>query len=389
MIRLFFYTFLAVTCSFCAWAIHHSAQDATWASRQLYPLEALLTSRNIQCQGPQQQMLAATLKAGHKQGSLTSQVAYVSPEGELSACASAPHGETPNLNARYRYASLTKLLTAQAILTTFAQQGRSLTTSLHEFVPQAATAKDERWADVTIEQLLTHSAGLDRLRSYDPMTRHAVTPWCPGNLDQLKNFPLDFTPGTDVGYSNLTYCLLGVVLERATGLPYTEAMEHIFNLSAYNMAFIHGPYLEDEVTYDFRHAGFYGENYYEYLDFLALASSAGLSGTAIGLVEWLTAQRNAQALTVTQHVWPAECDLSKKRSCYGYALFPYQKKEGDLTVQVQQGYVFGASSTLLMDEHGGIFLWLGNGSAPKGSAADNMMHVMYELLLEYYHFKEN
>jgi len=365
--------------------VHHSAQDATWLSRQLYPLERLLAAGNKHCQGSQQTLLKAALRAGQKHGSLTSQAAYLSPDGDISVCASAPRGEAPSFSVRYRYASLTKLFTAQAVLDAMAEQALPLNTPLSQFVPEANSAQDSRWAEVTIEQLLTHSAGLDRLRSYDPMTRHAVTPWCPGDMEQLKKFKLDFDPGTDYGYSNLTYCLLGLVLEQLTDLPFTEALESTLGIRKFGMQFIAGPYLPDEVQYDFRHAGFYGENYYEYMDFPALASSAGLSGTALGLIEWIAAQRQNNTLTVTQHVWPQECDLSKKRACYGYALFPYRKQGNDLLVQVQQGYVFGASSSLIFDEHGGVFVWLGNGSAPKGSAADNMLDVMYDLLVIHYY----
>ena len=382
--RFWLYSFLSVCCVLAGWAVHHSAQDATWLARQAYPFKVLLSSGNEQCSGPQQKMLSTVLKAARQHGSLTSQVVYWSPNSGLSSCSSAEHGETPNPNARYRYASLTKLLTAQATLQAMAEHKLPLNTPLSHFIPQAGAAQDQRWAQVTIEQLLTHSAGLDRLRSYDPMTRHAVTPWCPGDMEQLKTFKLDFDPGTDYGYSNLTYCLLGLVLEQLTDLPFTEALESTLGIRKFGMQFIAGPYLPDEVQYDFRHAGFYGENYYEYMDFPALASSAGLSGTALGLIEWIAAQRQNNTLTVTQHVWPQECDLSKKRACYGYALFPYRKQGSDLLVQVQQGYVFGASSSLIFDEHGGVFVWLGNGSAPKGSASDNMLDAMYELLAAHY-----
>src|SRR5699024_7265888 len=256
--RLFLYMSLVTICALGAWIVHHSAQDATWTSRQLYPLESLLAHNNQHCQGPHEKLVKQTLQAGRKQGSLASQVAYLSPNGEMSVCASAPRAETPNLNARYRYASLTKLFTAQAVLTLMAEQAQPLDTPLSQFVPEANSAQDSRWAEVTIEQLLTHSAGLDRLRSYDPMTRHAVMPWCPGDMEQLKKFTLDFDPGTDYGYSNLTYCLLGVVVEKLAKQPFASAMENTLNLNTFGMAFVAGPYLPDEVAYDFRHAGFYG-----------------------------------------------------------------------------------------------------------------------------------
>src|SRR5690554_3613855 len=168
MIRVCFYSILVIACSFGLWIVHHSAQDSTWISRQLYPLESLLAFNNELCQGSEEKLLKQVLQAGREQGSLASQVAYLSPNGEMSACASAPRGETPNLNTRYRYASLTKLFTAQTVLTLMAEQALPLNTPLSQFVPEANIAQDSRWAEVTIKQLLTHSAGLDRLRSYDP-----------------------------------------------------------------------------------------------------------------------------------------------------------------------------------------------------------------------------
>lgn len=384
--RFIFYSILSVLLSFSGWIVHNSAQDSTWINRQLYPLEALLASGNTECYGNQQKFLKQALKASRWQGSLASQVAYLSPEGQLTVCASAPRGESPNTSARYRYASLTKLFTAQATITLMAEQGLSLSTPLTEFVPQAKNAEDERWKKITIAQLLTHSAGFDRHLSHDPMTRHGVTPWCPNNLDRIKATHLDFEPGEAYGYSNLTYCLLGVVVEKLANKPYTEAMESLFRLKKFGLSFVDGPYLDDEIGYDFRHAGFYTDNYYQYLDFFALASSAGLSGSAEGLLRLLQTLKQAKELHVTKPIWPGDCDISKLRQCYGYAVFPYQPKEGDLTVFVQQGYVFGSSSSLVLDEYGGIFLWLGNGSAPKGkgSASDNMLNVMYGLLEKHY-----
>lgn len=384
LLRLQIYTLLVLCLAFIGWIVHHSASDATWTSRQLYPLESLLAYGNEYCEGAEQAMLIKALRAGRKQGSLTSQVAYWSPNSGLSSCSSAERGETPNPNARYRYASLTKLLTAQATLQAMAEHKLPLDTPLSHFIPQAGAAQDQRWAQVTIEQLLTHSAGLNRLRSPDPMTRHAVTPWCPNNLDRLLDVKLDFAPGAGYGYSNLTYCLLGVVLEKLTKQPYRDAMTQILALEDYGISFIDGPYTADEVTYDFRHTGFYSDDYYKYLDFAALSSSAGLSGTAQGLVQWLIDQRQANLLSVTKPVWPESCDLSQKRSCYGYAVFPYRQAGQNLTVQVQLGYVFGASSSLILDEHGGIFLWLGNGTAPQGSASDHMLDAIYLQLVKHY-----
>lgn len=377
-LRILVYSALAAFLMLAARIVYHTSADATWGSRQLYIFEAWLAGNNQLCSGPDSEYLRPLLKAAASDaGSLTSQLAYLSPTDQPTLCSSAAYGEQPNANARFRYASLTKLLTAQAVMQAMANAGLPLDTPLTHFIEQAAQAADNRWQAVTIAQLLNHSAGLDRLRSPDPMTAHARTPWCPGNLDQLTSTRLDFDPGTGFGYSNLTYCLLGVVLEQLSGQDYRSAMEQQFDLSAYGIRFIDGPYLDDEVRYDFRHAGFYGENYYRYLDFPALSSSAGLSGSASALVRLLGDLYRQQRLTVLPATLPENCNPSVMKSCYGPALFPYQRDSDGPLLWVQQGYLFGASSLAVLDTQGGILVWLGNGKPAKGSAADKMLEHVY------------
>lgn len=378
LLRLLIYPTLLTGLLFGSWVLYHSSADASWVSRQLYPLEVWQARNNRSCSGPGSEYLRPLLRAAASNaGSLASQIAYLSPMGQLTLCSSAAYGEQPNANARFRYASLTKLLTAQAIMQAMTNASLSLDTPLTHFIEQAAQAADNRWQAVTIAQLLNHSAGLDRLRSPDPMTAHARTPWCPGNLDQLTSTKLDFDPGTGFGYSNLTYCLLGVVLEQLSGQDYRSAMEQQFDLSAYGIRFIDGPYLDDEVRYDFRHAGFYGENYYRYLDFPALSSSAGLSGSASALVRLLGDLYRQQRLTVLPATLPENCNPSVMKSCYGPALFPYQRDSDGPLLWVQQGYLFGASSLAVLDTQGGILVWLGNGKPANGSAADKMLEHVY------------
>ncbi len=378
VLRIFIYSGLAVILILTAWAVHHSAQDATWLSRQLYPYEAWHARNNFSCQGPAQDKLRPLLQAAARDaGSLASQLAYLSTDGRLTTCSSAARGETPGANSRFRYASLTKLLTAQAVLQAMQEADLPLDTRLSHFIGQASEAADTRWQQITINQLLTHSAGLDRLKTPDPMTAHGRTPWCPGNLDRLKTTKLDFDPGTGYAYSNLTYCLLGVVLEQLDITDFRSAMDNRLKLANYDIRFVDGPYLPDEVRYDFRHAGFYGDDYWRYLDFPALSSAAGLSGSANALVRLLRDLKQAGQLSVLPDALPEGCNPSQKRNCYGPALFPYQQDEQSPLLWVQQGYVFGVSSLAVLDNSGAMLVWLGNGKPAKGTGADVMLEHVY------------
>ena len=92
--------------------------------------------------------------------------------------------------------------------------------------------RDERWTQVTVEQLLRHTGGWDRDKSFDPMFRSATI--CaesrtdgPARPDQVIAYmlrqPLDFQPGSRFAYSNFGYCLLGRLIGKVTGLSYEQA----------------------------------------------------------------------------------------------------------------------------------------------------------------------
>ena len=92
---------------------------------------------------------------------------------------------------------------------------------------------DERWKEITIEQLLQHQGGWDRGVSYDAMfqsvriakTLGTEAPAGAAEVIQfMVNEPLDFDPGTRYAYSNFGYCMLGRVIEKLTGADYESSV---------------------------------------------------------------------------------------------------------------------------------------------------------------------
>ena len=101
---------------------------------------------------------------------------------------------------------------------------------------------DPAWSRVTIRHLLQHSGGWNRDKSKDPMFE-LLTISRALELKQLARIPdvvryqlsrsLDFEPGTEYQYSNFGYCLLGRVIEAASGQPYeTFVTERILKPAA-------------------------------------------------------------------------------------------------------------------------------------------------------------
>src|SRR3984885_2729515 len=75
-------------------------------------------------------------------------------------------------------------------------------------------------AAITVDDLLTHTAGGWAADNNDPMMHN--NGWDQAKLiaSTVENVPLTSTPGTQWAYSNFGYCLLGRVIEQITGQSY-------------------------------------------------------------------------------------------------------------------------------------------------------------------------
>jgi len=120
----------------------------------------------------------------------------------------------------YAIGSLTKTFTAAAVLA-LADEGKlSLDEPLGKFVPTFP----EPGRSATVRQLLTHTSGIRSMTSLGPrywaQAGREIEP-----ADLVAIFATekpDFPPGTAYRYSNSGYVLLGLVVERASGMPWGD-----------------------------------------------------------------------------------------------------------------------------------------------------------------------
>jgi D-alanyl-D-alanine carboxypeptidase len=116
------------------------------------------------------------------------------------------------------YGSLTKTFTAAAVLA-LADDGKlSLDDPLGKFVPSFP----EPGRSATVRQLLNHTSGIRSMTSLGPRYwAQAGREIEPADLVAIfANEPSDFAPGTAYRYSNSGYVLLGLVVEKASGMPW-------------------------------------------------------------------------------------------------------------------------------------------------------------------------
>jgi CubicO group peptidase (beta-lactamase class C family) len=123
---------------------------------------------------------------------------------------------------RFRIGSLSKQFTAVLVLQLVEQGQLKLDGPVADYLPDYPLPAGRQ---ITLHQLLSHTAGLPDFTRLPAFAELARQPRTPAQLvASFAQEPLEFTPGTRFAYSNSGYVLLGAILERVTGQPYSQLL---------------------------------------------------------------------------------------------------------------------------------------------------------------------
>lgn len=358
--------------------------------RIIYPLQSKIAIWGIECNNNSplwmQKSLIYIIK---NQKNLSNQIAYIDERNNLYTCQSgwkktSFFSEKLSEDVRFRYASLTKLVTSDAILQEMNKGVIKPSTKLVNLIPEIkyAELKDSRIKKITISSLLEHRSGFDRMRSEDVVFSFKEKPWCPYNLSKLASLDLDFDPNNHYSYDNRNYCLLGVVLERIKKQSYRGYIQQNYSLNERNIKFVDGYYYPDEVNYDFRNNDFWMESDDNKFDFKALSSSAGLSGSAKQLallVKEMLKHKPLNILTIDKQTLKY-CKIHQFKSCNGYAMWQYREKSSQPIMYFRNGGLPAVTSLAMVTSKSEVIVWMGNGASLYDKTYD-------ENLLEKYFYK--
>jgi D-alanyl-D-alanine carboxypeptidase len=125
------------------------------------------------------------------------------------------------VDTRFRIASVSKMLTAVAIMQLVNEGSIALDKPFARQLGLNGPFTDPRVATVTVHQLLSHMSGFGASRGI--FFAHGVDTWQQAAHNALGQV-LQFDPGTAFQYSNTNYCLLGLLLEKVTGQPFESAI---------------------------------------------------------------------------------------------------------------------------------------------------------------------
>ena len=135
------------------------------------------------------------------------------------------------IDTTFRICSITKMVTAATIMQLQEKGQLNVSDTLNKYIPDYP-----RGDEITIHQLLTHTAGLSSCNMPLEMVVMPIT------IDQIisfyKTMPLEFEPGTGYQYSNAGYFILSDIIQKISGVSYEEYVtKNILKPSNMNQSF--------------------------------------------------------------------------------------------------------------------------------------------------------
>lgn len=272
---------------------------------------------------------------------------------------------------RYRIGSLTKQLTAAAVLLLQDKGKLSVTDTACKYIDNCP----ETWKAITIHQLLTHTGGVPNFtalpewrtkKSEDLSTRQVV--------DLVRDLPLKFSPGSDFEYSNTGYVLLGLIIEKVSGKTYAEFMrESVFApLGMKDTGFDDGKQIGNNVALGYSKRG-PDIVAADVINMKAPFSAGALYSTAADMLRWSESLNSPKLLS--QASLTAMFTPEKRNYAYGWAV----ASRNGRVVQNHTGGIDGFSSYIARypNEKVTVIVLLNTGGANIGPIGNDISSIVF------------
>lgn len=217
----------------------------------------------------------------------------------------------------YRMASVTKPMTAVAILTLVEQGKIDLDAEVQTYLPYFPKKK----YPVTVRQLLGHLGGISHYRNYaleghfknHKNTREAIR--------VFEDFELVAEPGTRYNYSSYGFNLLGAVIEGASGKSYGEYMtENVWKPLGMNATVLDDPLkiIPNRVEGYRLINGRVGHS--EFVDISSRFAAGGIRSTVPDMLDFAKGMKEGKLLNdkMRYQMWTTQATREGRNVNYGY-----------------------------------------------------------------------
>lgn len=226
-----------------------------------------------------------------------------------------PASEFITINSTFEIGSITKQMTAAAIMQLVEKKKIKLTDTLSVYFP------DYKYGDqITIEMLLNMRSGLtdclNSMENYFPKKvmreiQNSIAENKPVEKDiVLKYFydaPLLSKPDSSFFYCNTNYYLLAQIIEQVSGMPYRDYMQK-YIISPCKMANTNQNYQQTDTRgYDRKN------RYYSYPDYFT-DGYGHINSSVVDLYKWSECLRNGKVVSKKSY------EMMTQTNSYGYGL---------------------------------------------------------------------
>ena len=207
----------------------------------------------------------------------------------------------PNKHTIYQVASVSKTVTATAILQLYEQGLFSLDDDVNEFLPFSLRNPAYPGTPITFRMLLSHHASLhdhDQITAYEYFEGNYSLSYLselldPNGTDFHPEFWGENKPGTGGNYSNIGFTILGYLVELLSGQSLEfYCQQHIFQpLQMYNTSFVLESLNQDQIAGQYLR---FGRIYLKipFVDYTFLDPCGGLLSSVEDLSHFLIAHMN-------------------------------------------------------------------------------------------------
>lgn len=121
----------------------------------------------------------------------------------------------------FEIASVTKPFTATAIMMLVEDGKIRLDDKISRYIDNSPPS----WNNITVRQLLSHTSGLTGMAWVECDGSPLLNITTKTFFDEIAKQPLRFAPGTNAAYSDAGYFLLGMIIEKVSGMRYSDFMQ--------------------------------------------------------------------------------------------------------------------------------------------------------------------
>lgn len=242
-------------------------------------------------------------------------------------------------DTKFRLGSVTKQFTGMAVLLLEEQGKLTVTDSIRRLIPEAPAA----WDEITIHHLLTHTSGIPSFTSLPDYKRTNALPAPPAEtMKRVAGMPLEFEPGARFKYSNTGYTLLGLIVERASGMSYDAFLrKHVLGpLEMHGTGYHHNNVIVPRMASGYSR-GPKGLVPAGHIDMSIPHAAGALYSTTQDLLKWDAALRRGALLS------KASYEKYFKPGKDGYAYGWLVREEEGVTVHQHGGGIEGFSTVIM------------------------------------------